>query len=73
LEFGGQWPLTMRARCSAFRHCPDLLGIVTAKQFDKLEFGGLWPLTMRYELHQSNSILWALDQLLVSALRTEFT
>lgn len=41
--------------------------------FDKLEFGGLWPLTMRYELHQSNSILWALDQLLVSALRTEFT
>ena len=38
LEFGGQWPLTMRARCSAFRYCPDPLGIVTAKQLDKLEF-----------------------------------
>ena len=38
LEFGGQWPLTMRARCSAFPYCPDPLGIVTAKQLDKLEF-----------------------------------
>ena len=37
LEFGGQWPQTMRARCSAFRYFPDPLGIVTAKQFDKLE------------------------------------
>ena len=37
LEFGGQWPLTMRARCSAFRHCPNPLGIVTAEQFDILE------------------------------------
>jgi hypothetical protein len=38
LEFGGQWPLTMRAWCSAFRYCPDPLGIVTAEQLDKLEF-----------------------------------
>ena len=38
LEFGGQWPLTMRARCSVFRYCPDPLGIVAAKQFVKLEF-----------------------------------
>ena len=28
----------MRAWCSAFRYCPDPLGIVTAKQLDKLEF-----------------------------------
>ena len=38
LEFGGESPLTIRARCSAFRYCPDPLGIVTAKQLDKLEF-----------------------------------
>jgi hypothetical protein len=38
LEFGGESPLTMRARCSAFRYCPNPLGIVTAKQFVKLEF-----------------------------------
>ena len=38
LEFGGESPLTMRARCSAFRYCPDPLGIVTAKQCVKLEF-----------------------------------
>ena len=38
LEFGGQCPLTIRARCSAFRYCPDPLGIVTAEQFVKLEF-----------------------------------
>ena len=38
LEFGGESPLTMRARCCAFRYCPDPLGIVTAEQFDKLEF-----------------------------------
>ena len=38
LEFGGQWPLTIRARCRAFRYCPNPLGIVTAEQFDKLEF-----------------------------------
>ena len=37
----------MRARCSAFRYCPDPLGIVTAKQFVKLDFGGQCPLTMR--------------------------
>ena len=38
LEFGGESPLTMRARCSVFRYCPDPLGIVPAEQFDKLEF-----------------------------------
>ena len=38
LEFGGESPLTIRARCSAFRYCPDPLGIVSAEQFDKLEF-----------------------------------
>ena len=38
LEFGDEPPLTMRARCSAFRYCPDPLGIVTAKQLVKLEF-----------------------------------
>ena len=38
LEFGGESPLTMRARCSAFRYCPNPLGIVPAEQFDKLEF-----------------------------------
>ena len=43
----GQCPLTMRARCSAFRYFPDPLGIVTAKQLDKLEFGGESPLTIR--------------------------
>ena len=41
LEFGGQWPLTMRARYSAFRYCPNPLDVVTAKQLDKLEFGEL--------------------------------
>ena len=41
LEFGGESPLTMRARCSGFRYCPDPLGIVTAEQFDKLEFVGV--------------------------------
>ena len=40
LESGGQWPLTKRARRSVFRYFPDPLGIVTAKQLDKLEFGG---------------------------------
>ena len=38
LEFGGQWPLTMRAWCLSFRYCPNPLGIVLAEQFDKLEF-----------------------------------
>ena len=38
LEFGGQCPLTMRARCGAIRYCPDPLGIVTAEELDKLEF-----------------------------------
>ena len=37
LEFGGESPLTMRAKCDAFRYFPDPLGIVTAKQFNKLE------------------------------------
>ena len=35
----GQWPLTMRARCSAFRCCPDPLGIVPAEVLDILEIG----------------------------------
>ena len=39
LEFGGQWPLTIRTWCSAFRYCPNPLGIVTAEVFVKLEFG----------------------------------
>ena len=38
LEFGGQWPLTIRAWCGTIHYCPDPLGIVTAEQFDKLEF-----------------------------------
>ena len=37
LEFGGESPLTMRARCAVFRHCPNPLGIVTAEQLDKLD------------------------------------
>ena len=39
LEFGGESPLTMRARYSGFRYCPNPLGIVTANQLDKLKFG----------------------------------
>ena len=57
LGFGGQWPLTMRAWCSAFRYCPNPLGIVTAKQLDKLEFDGQWPLTMRHRLRRLNKII----------------
>ena len=38
LEFGGESPLTMRARCSTIRYCPDPLGIVPAEALDKLEF-----------------------------------
>jgi hypothetical protein len=34
-------PQAIRAWCSAFRYCPDPLGIVTAKQLDKLEFDGI--------------------------------
>ena len=34
-----QSPVTMRARCSAFRYCPDTLGIVTV--LDKLEFDNI--------------------------------
>ena len=37
----------MRVWYSAFRYCPDPLGIVTAKQLGKSEFGGESPLTMR--------------------------
>ena len=36
LEFDGESPLTTRARCRAFRYCPDPLGIVTAEVLDKL-------------------------------------
>ena len=42
LELGGESPQTMRARCSAFRYCPDPLGIVPAEQLEKLEFGEQW-------------------------------
>ena len=38
LEFGGESPLTMRAWCSAFRYCPNPLGIVPAKVFAKFKF-----------------------------------
>ena len=41
LEFAGMPPQAMRAWFSAYRHCPSPLGIVTAKQLDKLEFGEL--------------------------------
>jgi hypothetical protein len=37
-NLAGMPPRAMRARCSAFRYFPDPLGIVTAKQLDKLEF-----------------------------------
>ena len=37
-EFGGEWPLTMRARLVSSRHFPDPLGIVTTEQLDKFEF-----------------------------------
>ena len=37
----------MRDRCGGFRYCPDPLGIVAAKQFDKLEFSN------GYAPHQS--------------------
>jgi hypothetical protein len=37
LEFGGVPPRAMRARCIAFRYCPDPLGILTAEELDKLE------------------------------------
>ena len=47
LEFGGESPLTMRAQCSMYRHCPNPLGIVPAEQFDKLEFAGMPPRAMR--------------------------
>ena len=38
LEFGGESPLTMRARLVCIRYCPGPLGIVTAEQLNKLEF-----------------------------------
>ena len=41
LEFGGESSLTIRARCGAFRYFPNSLGIVPAKQLDKLEFSSL--------------------------------
>ena len=50
LKFCGQWPLTMRAWCSAFRYCPDPLGIVTAKQLDKLEFIQFLLLHLQHEI-----------------------
>ena len=52
LEFGGESPLTIRAWCSAFRYCPDPLGIVTAEQLDKLEFTQFLLLHLRHEILQ---------------------
>ena len=40
----------MRARLVCNRYFPNPLGIVTARQLDKLEFGGESPLTMRTRL-----------------------
>ena len=37
-EFGDQWPLTMRAKCSAFHCCPEPLGVVAAAQLGILNF-----------------------------------
>ncbi len=37
-NLAGMPPRAIRARCGAFRYCPDPLGIVPAEQFDKLEF-----------------------------------
>ena len=36
-NLAGMPPRVIRARCGAFRYCPDPLGIVTAEQLDKLE------------------------------------
>ena len=36
LEFGGESPRTIRARCSGFRYCPNPLGIVSAEVLDNL-------------------------------------
>ena len=47
LEFGGESPLTMRARCGCIRYFPDPLGIVPAKQVDKLEFTQLCFLSLK--------------------------
>ena len=38
LEFCGESPQTIRARCGCIRYFPDPLGIVSAKQLDILEF-----------------------------------
>ena len=72
MEFGGESPLTIRARCGGFRNCPNPLGIVTAEQLNKLEFGGESPLTMRYKPRRSNNILWAPRPVACLALRMEF-
>ena len=37
LEFGGESPLTIRARCGCIRYFPDPLGFVSAEVFVKLE------------------------------------
>ena len=56
LEFGGQWPLTTRARCSAFRYFPNPLGIVTAEVLDILDFTELDFSQQSYILSQTNPI-----------------
>ena len=37
-NLAGMPPQAIRAWCSAFRYCPDPLGIVPAEVLDKLEF-----------------------------------
>ena len=53
LEFGGESPRTSCARCSAFRDCPDPLGIITAEQLEKLEF-----VLVVYSTVSSSSVLF---------------
>ena len=51
LEFGGQWLLTIRARCSTLRYFPAPLGIVTVEQLEKLEFVNLSPFGSKQTPH----------------------
>ena len=51
-NLAGMPPQAMRARCSAFRYCPDPLGIVPAEVFDKLEFVYIFLLMLRTKAFQ---------------------
>ena len=55
MEFGGESPLTIRAWYSGFRYCPDPLGIVTAKQLDKLEFGELFCSKIIHQIYEATT------------------